>query len=248
MGGMMKMFNKLGAVGLAVAVMGLGASAAVADTIAYDNSYPVSETDPTPPGGFQRWKGNLGLDFVVDTPITVTYLGAFDNHKLANLDGSLGNGVDVAIFNSAGAQIGPSVQFNSSNTGTQVNGDAFLPVSISLGVGDYSIVALNDLNYNTGYNSNAVNPYSTENSGGAISFVGSGRYDINSSSLDLPGNTDGGPTNRYDAGTFAFTTGIVSSGLPVPLPASAGIGFSMLAGFGALAALRKRMKRRAAIS
>jgi hypothetical protein len=43
-----------------------------------------------------------------------------------------------------------------------------------------------------------------ENSGGgAISFVGSGRYDFGGP-LRYPLIVDGGPTNRYDAGTFEF--------------------------------------------
>ena len=36
-----------------------------------------------------------------------------------------------------------------------------------------------------------------------ISFIGSGRYDY-ASSLAYPTTVDGGPTNRYDAGTFKF--------------------------------------------
>ncbi len=66
-----------------------------ASQIAYDNNASV------PAGGIQDWHGNLGLDFTVNTAITVVALGAFDNGIPANLLGSnrtIG-GVTVGIFN-----------------------------------------------------------------------------------------------------------------------------------------------------
>jgi hypothetical protein len=49
-----------------------------------------------------------------------------------------------------------------------------------------------------------------------------------------------------DQALVVFPTGSFSS--PVPLPATAGVGFSMLAGFGVLAAARKRLGRRPQIA
>jgi hypothetical protein len=45
-----------------------------------------------------------------------------------------------------------------------------------------------------------------------------------------------------------YSGGFASELVPVPLPAAAGVGFSMLGGFGFLAAFRKRLSRRARIA
>ncbi len=178
-----------------VAVVALPLAQVVADTIAYDNQ---------PTGGLQNYGNNLGLDFTVNSPILITQLGAFDNGVVANLNGVAGGtGIDVGIFSlSSETLVGTSVHFNSTtDAGTQINADAFLPVHINLPAGNYTVVALNDGNYNSG---GGVNASSTENSGGGlISFIGGGRYG-NGPTLAFPGGTDGGPTNRYDAGTFQF--------------------------------------------
>jgi hypothetical protein len=58
--------------------------------------------------------------------------------------------------------------------------------------------------------------------------------------------------SQLDAITFTRTNGdIVNLNLgasPVPLPASAGVGFSMLAGFGVIFAFRKKLSRKARIA
>jgi hypothetical protein len=102
--------------------------------------------------------------------------------------------------------VSPTAFFTPTSPGVQINGDAFQAESFTLLPGQYSVVSFNDANYNEGYVSTVFNPTSTESSGGgAISFVGSGRY-APAAGLAYPTTVDSGPTNRYDAGTFAFVT------------------------------------------
>lgn len=176
-----------------IAAAVLPSAFANADTIAYDNPAGVSP--------LQNFGNNLGLEFNVTTPIRVTELGAFDNGVLANLEGTVGGGIDVGIFNrTTMTLVGPTVHFNStSDAGTQINGDAFLPVNITLQNGSYAVVAFNDDNANT---NGGANTGTVENSGGFINFVGA--INGGGSALAYPTNVDGGPTDRYDAATFAF--------------------------------------------
>jgi len=187
-----------------------------ASTIAYDNDTSLGDV-----GFLQYFQGDLGLDFNVNVPITVTALGVYDQGVIANLDGVFGGGVSVAIFDvNTTLAVTPTVVFSSSNAGVQINGDAFLPESIVLMPGQYSVVTYADIDYNEGYVSTTFNPTSVENSGGgAISFVGPGRF-YNTGALEFPIFVDSGPTNRYDAGTFAFVTSPEPSSLMLLLGAA----------------------------
>ena len=102
-----------------------------------------------------------------------------------------------------GAQVGPSVTFLAN--GTLVNGDRFLAVTpFILPIGMYSVVAVGfgrDLNGNVN-----VSPITTtENDGGGlITFVGTGRYDLNTT-LDFPLIIQPSvPSDPFLAGTFQF--------------------------------------------
>jgi hypothetical protein len=186
--------------------------AARADVIAYDNAAVANN---------QAFGGTLGLAFDINKPVVVSQLGAFDMDSsghvaLKGVDGT--SGITVFIVNrDTGLQFGPSVTFSPSNPGHQINGDAFLPISLlTLPAGFHGeIVAQNDPNYNTGGGANASSTLNTAN--GAISFVYippptppattplpvGPRY--NGGFVVYPGNLDGGPANRYDAGTFMVT-------------------------------------------
>ena len=165
------------------------------------------------------WSGNLGLDFnVVSSPILVSALGVFD----ANGDGfSAGITIAVAIFNrSTQAVVAGPLTFTHANPGTLVGGDRFQSLSpaVTLPVGTYSVVAVGfgslDLNGNStilGYTA------STENSGSLITFVGSGRYDSNTT-LDFPAIVPSpNPPNVFLAGTFKFSA-VPSAGSDAFLP------------------------------
>jgi hypothetical protein len=172
-----------------------------AQTIAYDV--------PVQPGN-QNWQGNLGLDFnvIAGHPIIISKLGVFDG----NGDGFTGT-VNVAIFDrNTTAQVGPTATFTGT-TGTLVNGNRFLAVTpFVLPPGNYSVVAVGfsntDPSGNTTLPLSSLIP-STENAGGLISFVGTGRYDPNTS-LDFPTIVPAAtPPNVFLAGTFQFSAAAV---------------------------------------
>jgi hypothetical protein len=130
-----------------------------------------------------------------------------------------------------GTAVGSPVAFSPSDPGTQINGDAFLPDSITLQAGHYySVVAFNDINYNS---QGGPNPYTTENNlGGAITFEHYTLYgDQGAAAAAFPTIIDnwygGGPSDRYAAGTFAIQA--------VPEPATLISGALMLLPFGASA-------------
>lgn len=168
-----------------------------------------------PIDGLQDWNGRLGMDFTVVNPVLVTSLGAFDNGDITRLNGVTGAGVDVAIFNLiTGLQVGTSVHFSATDAGSQMAGDvadAFKSVSgFVLTPGRYTIVAVNDRNYNEGYFDSPTNIYQQTNDvNGSIVFSGPSTFD-STQSLGIPGSTDGPPVNRYDAGTF------MASAIPEP--------------------------------
>lgn len=178
---------------VSAALMVLVATAA-ADTIALSSSRTT---------GNQAWPEALGMDFDVYTPITVTQLGAFDS----GLDG-FGADVAVGIFNRvSGVLVGNSALL--SGVGNPLVGNQrFADVAnFDLGIGQYSIVAVgfgaSNLNGNTDFGGSGP---TIDTAGGLIGFVGTARYNNSgNSSLALPSIIDGGPANRYDAGTFQYT-------------------------------------------
>jgi|GEM_PF-2514479 len=232
------MMNRLASSFALTALLFVGT--AQADIIAYDNKV----TSP-----LQDFGGNLGLDFQVNTSIVVTELGAFNNGVLSNLNGQAsGNlGVTVGIFDlSTGALMGTSAHITPTSSGSQVNGDFFVPVtSFTLDPGTYSIVAFNDDNYNSQSNG----AQATLNSGGGLlTFLDSARFN-STASFQLPaafGNPGSSgnftPVPVFNAGTFQFNDGLSA----VPEPSTFGM-CSFIAGIFGAVWLYKR-KRPAALA
>ncbi len=156
--------------------------------------------------GNQEFGGSLGMDFEVVHPVRVTELGAFDSEA----DG-LFLPITVAIYDrTTGEAVTPLVVFDVDDPGTPEREDGdlsdgsrflLLPTPVELPAGfQGSIVAYG---YGPGEpNGNADGGEWTTFNGGSLLFVGGGRWDT---VLDvLPANGDGGPANRYAAGTFTF--------------------------------------------
>ena len=214
----MKFINRLSTI-VTVLTLTIGASAHAATAL--------TSTRGT---GNQSYTGALGMDFDVNSAILITSLGAFDS----GLDGFNEFGIQVGIFDrGTGFLIGTSATISGEdpNQGQSrfVDIDDFV-----LGPGQYSIVAFGFSSLNQNGNSGLGGSGPTQDTGGgAISFIGSGRYDSTlSAGFSLPSTLDGGPTNRYDAGTFTFTTA-------VPEP---GEWAMMLAGIGMIGLLARRRK------
>jgi hypothetical protein len=143
-------------------------------------------------GGNQGWGGNLGLDFDVNSPIVVTQLGTFNHNQgtfgpsttiivalwSRNHTGSTPNDTNA---DTAGAPLPlATMAFYQYDPGTLVGNYAFKPLAtpLTLQPGSYTISAHgyngDDLNGNEDIPNFAVG---TDDGGGLISFVGTGRFD-----------------------------------------------------------------------
>jgi PEP-CTERM motif len=216
----------MSAIGIALLVVpDCGAAA-----IAYDAAVQL---------GNQSYSGSLGLDFdVISSPVNILSLGAFD----ASADG-LNGPVSVGIYNrNTQTLVSPLLVFSGA-VDALLNGSRFRSITpLTLGAGQYSVVAWgygpNELNGNAGCVGNpaascfGTNPFtgSTMNGEGVIAFVGGGRFGAAGS---YPTGPDGGPANRYLAGTFEFEAA-------VPEPATTGLMGLVFTGFAI--ALRRTKK------
>ncbi len=227
------------------AVLTFLCAAATAGTIAYDNTCPSASCAPN-----ENFGNSLGLDFEVNSQTNVLALGMYDGGNdsfqsiFAGVDGS--SGITVLIYQIASpgcaslAACAPSLvtsvhfdpsQFVSGNYpgAQQIDAEDFLYLSSPavLQPGYYSIVTWNDWNWNS---NGGGNPWTTLNDGGGvITFDGAGRFDPTGgcpftpgcpATFDFPITVDGGPDDRYMAGSFIFgdtpepsTLGLIGAGL-----------------------------------
>ncbi|MDG2125394.1 MAG: lamin tail domain-containing protein [Verrucomicrobiales bacterium] len=162
--------------------------------------------------GNQAFDGTLGMDFVANTPLQITHLGVFDSGSdglsstiTASLyhrddNGTPGNPDD----DSALAPVA-TLKFSPPSPGTLENGSRFKPLAspASLPAGPYTIVASGystaEPNGNVGLPDAAE--WEADDGGGKLTFVGGSRWGAGAA---FPANPDGGPANRYAAGTFKF--------------------------------------------
>ena len=167
--------------------------------------------------GNQNFGTGLGMDFDVgDNPIRVTAYGVFDDAS----DG-IGAGVTLSVSlwerdpvdNTASlGQVGPTVEFTDGQTGELIGGSRFKlldePIELSAGfqgsIVAYGFQGATDQNGNDGGVGNF--PYATDDGEGLITFVGTSRFGGGGVGT-YPNSLDGGPVNRYGAGTFIYDTG-----------------------------------------
>ena len=189
--------------------------------------------------GTQEFGASLGLDFIVNEPILVTQLGIFDSGSdglgrdiTADLWSRNDGGTPDDFSDDAGIDKLATLLFTSNDPGTLVNGNRLKPLasSLVLSPGAYTIVGHG---YGAGEpNGNTAGPADDEKAvndgGGLITFVGDARFGDPATPGSFPGSKDGGPVNRYAAGTFEFQV--------VPEPATsvlALLAIFMLLGYGA---------------
>ena len=148
--------------------------------------------------GNQNHTGQLGSNFLVNQPITITKLGVYDS----GANGIVGN-IQVGIIRVADNVTVAGPITVTGNAGT-LNGN-FRMVNIpkvTLNSGEYSIATVgfsgNDPNGNAG---NGGGPCIL-NSNNRIIFLG--EKNSASTSFGLPTAADGGPLGRYHAGTFLY--------------------------------------------
>ena len=176
------------------------ASAVLADTIAYNV--------PAGTPGCQAFTGLLGLDFNVLSDIVVTQLGVFDD----NTDG-LQAPLQARLYqrddaNPCNTKLLATIDFPLDDQGTDMgDGNLYkvLPNPITLAAGTTACMVASgygplEMNGNTG----CAGPWYTDDGGGLINFVGGGRFGDPAQPQQYPTSKDGGPPNRYAAGTFVY--------------------------------------------
>jgi hypothetical protein len=145
------------------------------------------------------------MDFDVTSDLVVSSLGVFDS----NGDGIKGATTLTAQLYARNGNAGTllaSLTFNAANPGILVDGSRLklLPNSLLLTPGSYTIASYgydaNNPNGNIG-TGNAKSWYT--DGGGLITFTGTSRYGTVGPGT-FPSTPDGGPADRYAAGTFEF--------------------------------------------
>ena len=165
--------------------------------------------------GNQPFGGTLGMDFEVANPIVVTQIGVFD-------DGS--DGLNLTIIAKIWDRSNPdapealaTVEFTPEDPGTLVGGSRFKPLPSPLRLELGFLGTIGAEGYGEGErlrNAGAVPRNWTVNDGnGSLVFVGTSRYGTENGAY--PNVPDGGPADRYAAGTFEFeTTPPLKPGIP----------------------------------
>jgi hypothetical protein len=179
----------------------LAAAASAADTIAY------VVPDGTP--GNQNFSGSLGMDFDVVKPIVVTQLGVFHDTTVSS---DLQAPLEVKLYQRDPTGVCHTIlatlEFKAGDEGKLTDSSFFkpLPTPITLPAGFHGTIEASgygnlEMNGNMGLGGGG---WYTDDGGGLISFVGGGRFGDEVHPKYWPANIDGGPENRYAAGTFMF--------------------------------------------
>ncbi|WP_425399366.1 dockerin type I domain-containing protein [Aeoliella sp.] len=176
---------------------------------------------PTPLEGNQDFGGELGMDFVVNEfPIEVGSLGFFDSLQ----DGIMGaeTSIHVEIWqrddggtptdpaDDTGIAVVASNTFTFGNDGTLSGGSRFQDITpVTLAPGSYTIAAggftADDQLWNYGIGFDDTQLSTINESGGIVQFVGASRFSAQFAPNNFPAFFDGGPENRYHAGTFSYS-------------------------------------------
>jgi len=166
--------------------------------------------------GSQAFGGALGMDFNVLRSVRVTRLGVFDDSS----DGIF-QPITARLYDRGTRTVLAELTFTTEEPGELIGGSRFknLPQPILLASGFQGTMSA------SGYgsderNGNGIPGRSVFTAGGSVGFVGLGAYAVDPTAY--PGTVDGGPANRYAAGTFYFEPAaeppklsIARSGAPV---------------------------------
>jgi hypothetical protein len=162
--------------------------------IAYDNPAGIPAN--------QAFGGNVGMDFDIGPhSVSILELGAFDS-----LQDGFATPRTVSIWNRDTASLVTSLTLPAGTSGSLINGSRFLSLGAPVTLnpwGRFSVV-LDDVSVD-GIRNNGVSPgplSTLDGAEGAVRFVGGGRFGFGAGTF--PGTGDGGPANRYYAGTFKF--------------------------------------------
>lgn len=176
----------------------------------------IAYLTPAGTAGNQNFNGALGMDFDVYNAIVVQQLGVFDDDS----DG-LKLPLTARIYNRETWEVVAELYFLPEDPGALIEGMRFKPLTPPLrlepgfqGVIEADGYGADELVFNTGGRPDDVARVVMDDGNGSILFVGTGRNSVDP--LLFPNTLDGGPANRYGAGTFLFeTTAPTRPGLPV---------------------------------
>jgi hypothetical protein len=195
----------------------------VADAIAAEPNYAAGTfqyglrpgASPSPGGGGiayvttagtpgnQDFAGALGLDFNVLERIKVTELGVFDH-----LSDGLFRPITARLFNRDTRVEIASLTFTPEDPGTLDGGFRLKPLGrpLYLPAGFRGVIAGEGYGPDelVGNGGGGAVPWTTDDGGCLLEFVGGGRYNWPIVPGAFPGSPDGGPPNRYASGTFRF--------------------------------------------
>jgi hypothetical protein len=179
---------------------------------------------PAGTSGHQEFTGSLGMDFVVNSDIVVTQLGVFHDSTFigpdlqTDLEAKLYFRDPTYVCNTLLA----TLEFPVGDEGTPMDSSFFkpLPTPITLPAGftgtiEASGYGVNGVEPNGNVTAAGPGPWYTDDGGGLISFVGGGRFGDPNNPSWFPTSVDGGPANRYAAGTFIYHA---ATGGDAPLP------------------------------
>ncbi|MCB1127951.1 MAG: hypothetical protein KDM81_15760, partial [Verrucomicrobiae bacterium] len=152
--------------------------------------------------GNQAFGGSLGMDFDVAKPVRIVQLGVYDDAA----DGLL-LPLTAALFDRGTGTMLASIEFSPEDPGELVGSSRFkdLVEPLDLAAGFEGVIAAwgygaEEQLFNTQGAPEQVALLETFD-GGSLVFVGGGRY---GDAGAFPAGADGGPANRYAAGTFRF--------------------------------------------
>jgi hypothetical protein len=216
------MFPKARFIGaLALALIGLNGGILHAQAAERVIAYAV----PAGTEGNQAFGGTLGMDFEVANPILVTQIGVFDD---------MSDGLNLPITAKIWDRSNPdapealvTVEFTPEDPGVLIGGSRFKPLPAPLRLEIGFLGTMGAEGYGNGErlrNAGAVPKNWTANDGsGSLVFVGTSRYGTENGAY--PNVPDGGPADRYAAGTFEFeTTPPLKPGIPTGVRVEPGDG------------------------
>lgn len=179
----------------------------------------IAYTTRTGTRGNHVYKGKVGLDFVVNETIEVTRLGVFDSNSdglhqplFCEIWQREDRGTPDNTRDDYGIAMAARIEFTPDDPGELIESNRFkdLEAPLTLPPGPYTIVAfgfnkedpLGNDHYQVGLQRKRK---TRDDAGGAISFVGTSRYDDKTEGPHaFPGTVDKFWPDRYSAGTFEY--------------------------------------------
>jgi hypothetical protein len=179
----------------------------------------IAYVNPAGTAGNQAYGGSVGNDFDVVRPIQITQLGVFDDSS----DG-LKRTISVRLYDRADGTELSGMIFSPQDQGVLIEGSRFkdLPTPIVLQPGFTGAIVASGYGADERVGNQGIGPTGDLNlttfTGACLEFVGSSRFGDDPNAF--PSILDGGPENRYAAGTFSFDP------YTAPVPAMLTISFA----------------------